>query len=107
MTDSMTLTFDPDHPAPSLAPSRRSLHAIAELVLAGPQHRRSGTIRLHVGEYGISTVARPDLAVLVTGPTLSVAGTDFAVDPTDQLTLVTTTCAALAESAGVEDGLGQ
>jgi hypothetical protein len=107
MADSMTLTFDPDNPAPSLAQSRRSLHAIAELVLAGPQHRRSGTIRLRAGEYGISTVARPDLAVLVTDGGLSVVGTEFAVDSADQDTMVTSTCAALAESAGVDAGKPQ
>lgn len=31
-----------------LRTARRSLHGVAELVLAGPQYRRSGTIRLRV-----------------------------------------------------------
>jgi len=47
-----------------LATTRRSLHGAAELLLAGPQHRRSGTIRLRVVPGGFATVAAPDLAVL-------------------------------------------
>jgi hypothetical protein len=49
---------------PNVAASRRALHAVAELVLAGPQYRRSGTIRLQVRPGGFGTVADPDLAVL-------------------------------------------
>ncbi|GAA2354340.1 hypothetical protein [Dactylosporangium salmoneum] len=43
--------------------TRRSLHGLAELVLAGPQYRASGTIRLRVTEDGFATVAAPDLRV--------------------------------------------
>ncbi len=43
--------------------TRRGLHAVAELVLAGPQHRASGTIRLRVCPGGFCTVAAPDLRV--------------------------------------------
>lgn len=43
--------------------TRRSLHGLGELVLAGPQHRASGTIRLRVTEDGFATVAAPDLRV--------------------------------------------
>ncbi|MEV6929947.1 hypothetical protein AB0M46_36440 [Dactylosporangium sp. NPDC051485] len=43
--------------------TRRSLHGLAELVLAGPQHRASGTIRLRVTQDGFATVAGPDLRV--------------------------------------------
>ncbi|GGM13746.1 hypothetical protein ACFFX1_32025 [Dactylosporangium sucinum] len=43
--------------------TRRSFHGLAELVLAGPQHRRSGTIRLRVTPTGFATVADPVLAV--------------------------------------------
>jgi hypothetical protein len=43
--------------------TRRALHGIAELVLAGPQHARSGTIRLRVTPGGFGTVAEPDLRV--------------------------------------------
>jgi hypothetical protein len=37
--------------------TRRALHGIAELVLAGPQHAASGTIRLRVVPGGIATLA--------------------------------------------------
>jgi hypothetical protein len=47
----------------TLAATRRSLHAVAELVLAGPQYRRSGTIRLRVTPGGIATVTDPSLRV--------------------------------------------
>jgi hypothetical protein len=47
----------------SLAVTRRSLHGVAELVLAGPQHRNGGGIRLRVVPGGFATVARPDLRV--------------------------------------------
>jgi hypothetical protein len=40
--------------------SRATLHAIAELLLAGPQYRRSGTIRLRVRADGFATVAAPE-----------------------------------------------
>jgi hypothetical protein len=39
--------------------ARRSLHAIAELVLAGPQYREHGTIRLQVTPGGFGQVAGP------------------------------------------------
>ena len=43
--------------------TRRSLHGVAELLLAGPQHARSGTIRLRVVPGGFATVAEPALRV--------------------------------------------
>ncbi|MEV6235561.1 hypothetical protein [Lentzea sp. NPDC051838] len=43
--------------------TRRALHGIAELVLAGPQFDRSGTIRLRITPGGFGTVAEPDLRV--------------------------------------------
>jgi hypothetical protein len=43
------------------SPTRTALHAIAELLLAGPQYAASGTIRLRVLPTGIATVAEPDL----------------------------------------------
>jgi hypothetical protein len=47
-----------------LAATRRSLHALAELVLAGPQYRAAGRIRLDVVPGGFaSTVLNPRLAV--------------------------------------------
>ncbi|WP_432987684.1 hypothetical protein [Dactylosporangium sp. CA-233914] len=52
--------------------TRRCLHGLAELVLAGPQHRTSGTIRLRVTGGGFATVAAPDL--LVTADALVAGG---------------------------------
>jgi hypothetical protein len=40
-----------------LATTRRSLHAVAEHIMAGPQHRLAGTIRLVVTSDGFSTIA--------------------------------------------------
>ena len=36
--------------------ARRALHVVGEYLLAGPQHRTSGTIRLHVTDTGFATV---------------------------------------------------
>lgn len=47
--------------APPLAATRRSLHGIAELLLAGPQHRATGEIALHVTTDGFATSFEPDL----------------------------------------------
>ncbi|MFB4314344.1 hypothetical protein [Actinomadura sp. 21ATH] len=43
--------------------TRRALHGVAELLLAGPQHRESGTIRLAVTPDGFATTAAPRLRV--------------------------------------------
>ncbi|HEX5087610.1 MAG TPA: hypothetical protein VFV89_07370 [Nocardioides sp.] len=51
--------------------TRTTLHAVAELLLAGPQYAASGTIRLRVLPAGIGTVAAPDLRLEgteLTGP---------------------------------------
>jgi hypothetical protein len=66
-----------------VADTRRSWHGLAELVLAGPQYRRSGTIRLRVTPGGFGTVAEPDLRVdgdhLAVGDhRLPLAGTTYA-----------------------------
>jgi hypothetical protein len=63
----------------TLAATRRSLHAVAELVLAGPQYRRHGTIRLQVTPGGFATVTEPSHRVdgvhLIAGDRLwSIAG---------------------------------
>jgi len=75
----------------SFESTRASLHGIAELVLAAPQHAVSDTIRLRVTPGGFGTVAAPDLRVnhleLVT--------------PTSRLPLGGT-FAGLARAAGVE-----
>lgn len=44
-----------------LARTRAGLHAVVECVMAGPQHRTSGTIRLAVVPGAIETVAEPRL----------------------------------------------
>jgi hypothetical protein len=43
--------------------TRRVLHGVAELVLAGPQHARSSTVRLRVTARGFQTIAPPMLRV--------------------------------------------
>lgn len=77
-----------------LETTRRALHAVAELLLAGPQYRASGTIRLRVQPGGFATVADPELRVdrteLVSG------GRRF--------TLQGATCAAVARAAGIDVG---
>jgi hypothetical protein len=81
---------DPATLATDLAKTRRSLHAVAELVLAGPQYRRSGTIRLRVTPGGLATVTDPEVRVdgvrLVTGD--------------QQWSIAGHSCAELAEAIG-------
>jgi hypothetical protein len=45
------------------AVTRRSLHAVAELVLAGPQYRATGRLRLRVIPGGFATAFQPDVRV--------------------------------------------
>jgi len=56
----------------TFARTRRSLHGVAELLLAGPQYAASGSIELRAVPGGWATVAAPDLRVegheLVHGP---------------------------------------
>jgi hypothetical protein len=47
--------------------ARRSLHAVAELVLAGPQYRATGKLRLRVVPGGFATVLAPELRVVGDG----------------------------------------
>ncbi len=75
----------------NLEPTRRSLHGVAELVLAGPQYAASRTIRLRVTPGGFGTVAAPDLRV---------DGLEL-VTPTARLPLVGT-FADLARAVGVQ-----
>jgi hypothetical protein len=75
-------------------PTRRALHAVAELVLAGPQHRRTGEIRLTVTATGFRTFAEPVLAV---------DGADL-ISGTDRIAIAGRTCADLAAAAGVDVG---
>lgn len=46
-----------------LAPARRALHGVAELVLAGPQYRATGKLRLAVVPGGFATILTPRLRV--------------------------------------------
>jgi hypothetical protein len=70
--------------------TRRSLHAVAELVLAGPQYRQYGDIRLAVTPGGFATV---------TGPRVRVDGTDLAVDGR-RWAIDGQTCTTLAAGTG-------
>src|SRR5437016_5388383 len=74
--------------------TRRGLHGVAELLLAGPQYRASRTIRLLVSPGGFRTFAEP--ALRVEGDAL-LAGEL-------RLRLSGTTCAALAARIGVDCG---
>ena len=47
----------------TLVRTRRTLHGVAELVLAGPQYRTAGTIKLRVIDRGFATKVEPDLRV--------------------------------------------
>lgn len=76
----------------ALVGTRRSLHAVAELVIAGPQHRAAGTIRLRVTPGGFGGVATA----------LRVEGTDLVWD--GGRTPIAGTYRDLAAAAGVEAG---
>lgn len=74
--------------------TRRSLHGVAELVLAGPEHRRTGDIALLVAPGGFRTKTEPPLAV---------DGTDL-VAGDRRIPIDGRSCAALAAAAGVDAG---
>ena len=82
-------------PSTDLGATRKALHAVAELVLAGPQYRRSGTIRLRITPGGFGTVTAPDLRV---------DGIDL-VSGTTRVSLKATTPGAVAAAAGVDAGI--
>jgi hypothetical protein len=75
-------------------PTRRSLHGVAELLLAGPQHRATGRIDLRVEEGGFATVA---------GPALRVEGAELVTDSA-RVPLAGRTYAEVAAEAGLEAG---
>jgi hypothetical protein len=75
-----------------LSGTRRSLHAVAEQLLAGPQHRTRGTIRLRITPGGFGQVAGP----------WRVEGIEL-VGPGRRVPL-TGTITDLAAGAGVEPG---
>ncbi|WP_207947245.1 hypothetical protein [Actinomadura sp. 7K507] len=70
---------------------------MAELVLAGPQYRRSGTIRLRIVEGGFGTVQEPDLRV---------NGTRF-VAGDREIPINGATCRELAAAAGIDAGAAE
>jgi hypothetical protein len=82
-----------------IAPTRQAWHAVAELVLAGPQLRRSETIRLRVVPGGFATVADPTLRVV--GGSLSFASPDSG---DVSVPIDGRTCHDLAAAVGVEAG---
>ncbi len=61
-----------------LETTRLSLHAVAELVLAGPQFQQCGTIRLRVLRDGFGTILAPE--VRVKGTMLAVAERSVSLD---------------------------
>jgi hypothetical protein len=77
-----------------LTQTRRALHGVAEYLLAGPQYRTSGTIRLRAFAGGFATVAAPD--VRVTDGDLVVGAERVAIDGA--------TLADLATRAGLDGG---
>ncbi|QRP49524.1 hypothetical protein [Amycolatopsis sp. FDAARGOS 1241] len=77
-----------------LARTRRSLHGVAELLLAGPQFRSSGRIELRVVGEGFATIAEP--ALTVDGPRL--------VTPSGAVDLPGRTYREVAAEIGVEAG---
>ena len=56
-------TIQDDAELKSLINTRRTLHGIAECLLAGPEHRASGEIALRVVPGGFATAAGPDVKV--------------------------------------------
>lgn len=76
----------------TLTATRRSLHGVAELVLAGPQYRQSADIRLRATPGGFGTVASPELRV--DGHALTGAG-ELRVRINGR------SCAELAAAAGI------
>lgn len=77
--------------------TRRSLHAVAEHLLAGPQYRQHGTIRLRVTPGGFGQVTG---GVRVDGGDLVVEGTRVPLAGT-----IATVAAAAGIEASVPDGL--
>ena len=77
-----------------IAVTRRAWHGVAEQLLAGPQYRRSGTIRLRVTPGGFGTIA---------DPAVRVEGTEL-VTPAGTASLAGTTIGQLAAESGLDAG---
>jgi hypothetical protein len=86
--------------AENVSATRRSLHAVAELLMAGPQYRKSGTIRLRVSPGGFETVAEP--ALRVDGDVLYSGGLEFVLS--GALDGGGPSYARLATAAGIDIG---
>jgi hypothetical protein len=63
----------------ALTETRRSLHAVAELVLAGPQYRATGRLRLQVIPGGFATILVPELRAVDT-QVVNAGGVAVAID---------------------------
>jgi hypothetical protein len=75
-----------------LVATRKSLHALAELVLAGPQHKLTGRIVLEVKPNGFGTILEPELTI---------TGTELVTKAGRRIPLDGRTLADVAEDAGV------
>lgn len=75
-----------------LVATRNSLHALAELVLAGPQHALTGRIILTVKPGGFGTILEPDLVI---------EGAELVTPAGRRIPLDGRTIAAVAQDAGV------
>lgn len=83
-----------DRAPDALTATRRSLHAIAERLLAGPEHRAVNGLALRVLPGGFATAE---------GRSIRVAAAELVVDENRRVPL-TGTVADVAAAAGVEDG---
>lgn len=83
-----------------MAGARRGLHAIAERVLAGPQYRHSGRIRLAVTEEGFATVAEVAEGIA----SLTVSRGAITREPGGLVVPLAGTVAEIAANVGVEAG---
>ena len=81
--------------------TRENLHVVAEALLAGPQHRRSGTIRLTVTPVGFSTLPIDDEI-----RSIAVEGLELVVDASDgpRNARIGGTIGALADAVGLDLG---
>jgi hypothetical protein len=110
MGDSVPMDADPRESrvpvdTQTLTTTRRSLHGVAELLLAGPEHRAIGRIRLQVAPGGFRTLELPGSPSRV-----AVEGTELLVVAAtgDVLRLALGgTIRQLAAAAGVEAGAPQ
>ncbi|MFD0856680.1 hypothetical protein ACFQ07_30895 [Actinomadura adrarensis] len=77
-----------------LVTTRRALHGVAELIMAGPQYRRSGSIRLAITPNGFGTTGEP---------VLRVDGTEL-IAGTRMIPLNGATCGELGTAADLDAG---